>query len=57
MYIVDDTVHCYIGASSEETIYGLKSSDIPDASPNVVRMDLAGGFALQKLSSDRCYFR
>lgn len=43
--------------SPEQIINGLKPSEVPDASPNVVRMELAGGFALQRLSSDQSYFR
>eukprot|EP00250_Pteridium_aquilinum_P012576 c20810_g1_i1 orf=153-1841(+) len=42
---------------TEESIHGLKPLDIPDASPNVVRMELAGGFALQRFSSEQSYFR
>lgn len=43
--------------NTEESLHGLKPSDIPDTSSNVVRMDLAGGFALQKISAEQSYFR
>lgn len=32
-------------------------SDIPDVSTNVVRMEVTGGFALQRLTSEQSYFR
>ncbi|KAI5072645.1 hypothetical protein GOP47_0012751 [Adiantum capillus-veneris] len=42
---------------TEESICGHKPSEIPDALPDVVRMELAGGFALQKVNQGQSYFR
>ncbi|TKY53188.1 hypothetical protein E2542_SST24712 [Spatholobus suberectus] len=38
------------------TLYGFNSEAIPEAK-DVVRVDLVGGFALQKVTSERSYFR
>ena len=39
-----------------ETLCGFNSEAIPEAK-DVVRIDLVGGFALQKVTSERSYFR
>ncbi|MCO5602626.1 hypothetical protein L7F22_056760 [Adiantum nelumboides] len=42
---------------TEESLCGHKPSEIPEALPDVVHMELAGGFALQKIASGQSYFR
>ncbi|MCO5605025.1 hypothetical protein L7F22_059202 [Adiantum nelumboides] len=42
---------------TEESLCGHKPSEIPEALPDVVRMELAGGFAMQKIASGQSYFR
>ncbi|XP_027937302.1 uncharacterized protein LOC114192000 isoform X2 [Vigna unguiculata] len=42
--------------SATETLYGFNNEVIPEAK-DVVRIDLVGGFALQKVTSERSYFR
>eukprot|EP00249_Psilotum_nudum_P021833 c28273_g1_i2 orf=573-1886(-) len=41
----------------EERVHGFTADDIPNASPDIVRMDLVGGFALQRITDDQSYFR
>lgn len=42
--------------SANRTIDGFNNDAIPEAK-GVVRMDLVGGFVLQKVTSERSYFR
>lgn len=50
----------YLQISDSETIerhtHGFTRDGIPDAE-DVVRIDVVGGFALQKVTADRSYFR
>ncbi|CAK9210710.1 unnamed protein product [Sphagnum troendelagicum] len=41
----------------DETLDGISATDVPKIEPNVVRMDLAGGFAMQKIGPNRMFFR
>jgi hypothetical protein len=42
--------------SIDKTTHGFTSEGIPEAM-DVVRIDVVGGFALQKVTSERSYFR
>jgi hypothetical protein len=41
----------------DEKLDGFSVSDLPRVEPNVVRMDVTGGFAMQKIGPDRMFFR
>jgi hypothetical protein len=41
----------------DEKLDGFSVSDVPRVEPNVVRMDVTGGFAMQKIGPDRMIFR
>ncbi|CAM6012694.1 unnamed protein product [Sphagnum balticum] len=41
----------------DETLDGISATDVPKIEPDVVRMDLAGGFAMQKIGPNRMFFR
>jgi hypothetical protein len=41
----------------DEKLDGFSVSDVPRVEPNVVRMDVTGGFAMQKIGPDRMFFR
>ncbi|KAG4982485.1 hypothetical protein JHK82_027332 [Glycine max] len=60
-YFQDDLVVVLTNSVSDsknvtETLCGFNSEAIPEAK-DVVRIDLVGGFALQKVTSERSYFR
>lgn len=60
-YLEDDLVVVLVnsipnGDDIQMETHGFTSEGIPDAG-NTVRMDLVGGFALQKVSDNRSYFR
>ncbi|CAM6067209.1 unnamed protein product [Sphagnum tenellum] len=41
----------------DEKLDGFSVSDVPRVEPSVVRMDVTGGFAMQKIGPDRMFFR
>ncbi|KAE9621723.1 putative START-like domain-containing protein [Lupinus albus] len=60
-YFQDDLIVVILNSVSEskrvdETITGFDNAAIPEAK-DVVRMDLVGGFVVQKVTSERSYFR
>ncbi|CAK9160853.1 unnamed protein product [Ilex paraguariensis] len=60
-YCEDDLIVVLLNSISDseaidKTSHGFSKDGIPDAQ-DVVRMDLVGGFAIQKVSEDRSYFR
>jgi hypothetical protein len=44
-------------AKPNEKLDGFSVSDVPREEPSVVRMDVTGGFAMQKIGPDRMFFR
>ncbi|KAJ7546653.1 hypothetical protein O6H91_08G049100 [Diphasiastrum complanatum] len=61
-YFEQDLILVLLGTASNSTqvdvlTSGLSPDDIPPAEQNVVRMDVAGGYVLQKMTSDKSYFR
>ncbi|XP_047163401.1 uncharacterized protein LOC124833068 [Vigna umbellata] len=60
-YFQDDLIVVLTNSVSDsknatDTLYGFNNEVIPEAN-DVVRIDLVGGFALQKVTSERSYFR
>ncbi|BAT95684.1 hypothetical protein VIGAN_08244900 [Vigna angularis var. angularis] len=60
-YFQDDLIVVLTNSVSKsknatETLYGFNNEVIPEAK-DVVRIDLVGGFVLQKVTSERSYFR
>lgn len=41
----------------DENVDGVSAADIPKLLPNVVRMELTGGFVLQRIAPDQMFFR
>uniref|UniRef100_A0A7N0UMX7 Uncharacterized protein n=1 Tax=Kalanchoe fedtschenkoi TaxID=63787 RepID=A0A7N0UMX7_KALFE len=61
-YFLEDLITVVINSISgpdsvEKSVCGLAKEMIPAEENGVVRMGLVGGFALQKLTNDRSYFR
>lgn len=54
----EKTIHLQISDSEtiERQSHGYTRDEIPDME-EVVRIDVVGGFALQKVTADRSYFR
>ncbi|KAF7818877.1 uncharacterized protein G2W53_024332 [Senna tora] len=60
-YVQDDLIVVLLNTVSDSkningTLNGFKNEAIPEAK-DVIRMDVVGGFALQKVTSERSYFR
>ncbi|XP_004303387.1 PREDICTED: uncharacterized protein LOC101299210 [Fragaria vesca subsp. vesca] len=57
-YYEDDLIVCLLNTISDfEGIEGGLKNEATDVAKDVVRIDVVGGFALQKVTEDRSYFR
>ncbi|EFJ34640.1 hypothetical protein SELMODRAFT_438663 [Selaginella moellendorffii] len=62
-YFEDDVVIVTFGTApsdpdeGEEEIYGFSADELPPATQDVVRMEVSGGFMLQKMTNEQSFFR